>query len=246
MPCRTAPAWPEMPPPPTEASTSNRPSTFAVLKGCLIIVCRGSRGKYCSNGSPFTRILPLPCTSRTRATAFLRRPVPMEIACTATPLPPHFQLLRLLREVRMLRPAVDPQVFDQCPAKRILGQHAPHGVGDELLWLVLEHVPEGHGSKPAGVPRVTVDEVTLRFAPGQPHLGGVDDDDAVAGVDVRRELGLVFAPQERGHPCRQASQDDAVGIHKVPLPFEAFRARQVRLHRNLSSDKANVIVSCTA
>src|SRR6058998_269142 len=165
MPCRTAPAWPEMPPPSTEASTSNRPSTFAVLKGCLIIVCRGSRGKYCSKGSPFTRILPLPCTSRTRATAFLRRPVPMEIACTATPLPPHFQLLRLLREVRMLRPTVDPQVFDQCPAKRILGQHAPHGVGDELLWLVLEHVPEGDGSEPAGIPRVAVDEVTLRLAP---------------------------------------------------------------------------------
>src|SRR2546430_2574483 len=185
MPCRTAPAWPEMPPPPTEASTSNRPSTFAVLKGCLIIVCRGSRGKTSSNGSPFTRIWPLPCPSRPRPTAFLRRPAPMEIASTATPLPPHFQLLRLLREVRMLRPAVDPQVFDQCPAKRILGQHAPHGVGDKLLWLVLEHVPEGDGSKPAGIPRVAVDAVTPRLAPGQPHLGGAVHHDAPPPVQVR-------------------------------------------------------------
>src|SRR3989454_7814795 len=143
MPCRTAPAWPEIPPPSTVASTSNRPSTLAVLKGCRITVCSERRGKYCSNGCPFTRIFPLPGSSRTRATAFLRRPVPMEIACTTTRLPPHFQLLRFLREVRMLRPAVDPQVFDQSPAERILGQHAPNRIADELLRFVLEHVPEG-------------------------------------------------------------------------------------------------------
>src|SRR5712692_5362995 len=39
-------------------------------------VCSGSRGKKSSIVRPLTRIFPLPGSSRTRATAFLRRPVP--------------------------------------------------------------------------------------------------------------------------------------------------------------------------
>ncbi len=86
MPWRTAPAWPEIPPPKVVTTMSARPSAFAARSGCRMIVCRVSVGKYSSNGRPLIEIFPVPGTKRTRATASLRRPVPMGPVSTATTL----------------------------------------------------------------------------------------------------------------------------------------------------------------
>src|SRR5262245_9751160 len=44
-PCRTAPAWPVGPPPPTVTNTSNCPTVLVTSSGCAMIMRRVSRGK---------------------------------------------------------------------------------------------------------------------------------------------------------------------------------------------------------
>jgi len=56
--------------------TSKRPEVSVTLKGCSTKLTRASRPKYSAAGFLFTVIWPDPGVRRTRATAFLRRPVP--------------------------------------------------------------------------------------------------------------------------------------------------------------------------
>ena len=52
---------------------------------------------------------------------------------------------------------------------------------------------------------------------GQPHLGRVDDDDEVAGIDVRREARRCACRAARSRPaCREPAEHLPVGVGDVP------------------------------
>ena len=70
----------------------------------------------------------------------------------------------------------------------------------------------------------------LRLARGEHHLGGVDHDDVVAGVDVGGERRLVLAPQERGHLGGQPAEDQAVGVDDAPGAGDVGRLGGERAH----------------
>ena len=55
------------------------------------------------------------------------------------------------------------------------------------------------------------------------HLGGVDDDHVVAGVDVGGEDRLVLAPQHPGDLGGQAAEDGAVGVDLEPDTLDVGR-----------------------
>src|SRR5262249_7008305 len=74
-PCRTAPAWPVGPPPPTVTKMSNCPTVLVTSRGCAMIMRSVSRGKESSNARRFTTMRPEPGLIHTRATDVLRRPV---------------------------------------------------------------------------------------------------------------------------------------------------------------------------
>jgi hypothetical protein len=65
---------------------------------------------------------------------------------------------------------------------------------------------------------------------GQGDLGGVDDDDEVATVDVRREGGLVLAAEQRRNGHGEATEHDVGGIDHMPVPGDLARLRAVRRH----------------
>ncbi len=75
MPCRTAPACPERPPPLTVQTTSNWSARPAAANGWLISIRSVGRAKKVATSRPLTVIRPDPRFSQTRATASLRRPV---------------------------------------------------------------------------------------------------------------------------------------------------------------------------
>ncbi len=75
MPWRTAPAWPESPPPETVQTTSYWPWRLAATSGCWISMRSTGRAKKISTGFSFTVTRPAPGLIQTRATAFLRLPV---------------------------------------------------------------------------------------------------------------------------------------------------------------------------
>src|SRR6266853_5105284 len=75
-PWRTAPAWPNSPPPDTFTMTSNWVSLSVSTRGWRTTICPVSRAKYSFAGRSFTMKSPLPALMNTRATELLRRPVP--------------------------------------------------------------------------------------------------------------------------------------------------------------------------
>src|SRR6476646_7674335 len=107
-------------------------------------------GKYDANSRPLTTILPVPGRSRTRATASLRRPVVwMRGLLKNSPLCSRDARLaalgqrtddRLLRLVRMGRPAVDLQLLQHLAPERTLREHAAHRELDDPLRVAPEQV----------------------------------------------------------------------------------------------------------
>src|SRR5690606_34505605 len=111
MPWRTAPAWPDSPPPWT-LTWMSKASRFSVsTRGCLAIMIEVWRPKNCSMSLPLTVILPVPFFRNTRATLDLRRPVPLfhsPIIVGSSDV----QHLRLLGGVRVLGAAVHLELLD--------------------------------------------------------------------------------------------------------------------------------------
>src|SRR5688572_25294036 len=126
MPWRTAPAWPDSPPPNTFTLMSNVWAWLVSSSGWRTIMRPVSREKKMSTGLSFTVMLPLPGLMKTRATAFLRRPVPSLYLPIMVVASLDLERLRLLRRVRMLGAGVDLELLDHRVAKPRLGEHAHH------------------------------------------------------------------------------------------------------------------------
>ena len=140
------------------------------------------------------------------------------------------QRLGLLGGVRMLVAFVHFELGHQHPAQPVLGNHAPHGVGDELLGLLGANLLDGPVSLaafPAGIAHELLLGLLLA---GEEDLLGVDDDDEVAGIQVRRIDGFVLPAQDIGDLRRQAAQDGAIGVNHVPLALVQIDFRQMRFH----------------
>src|SRR5687768_3200675 len=185
MPWRTAPAWPDSPPPWTLTWMSNASTLPVSTRGCLAIMIEVWRPKNCSMSLPLTVILPLPFLRKTRATLLLRRPVPL----FHSPIiegSSDFQRLGLLGGVRVLRAAVHLELLDHGVAERALGQHALDGLLERAAGVLGLHVAEVGGVDAARVARVAVVHLVDFLRAGDAKLAGVDHDYVVAGIDVRR------------------------------------------------------------
>ena len=68
------------------------------------------------------------------------------------------------------------------------------------------------------------------LALGEHDLVGVDDDDVVAGVDVRREDRLVLAAEDAGDLGGETAEDHALGVDDVPLAGDLAGFGGVRGH----------------
>src|SRR5579859_5021080 len=142
MPCAMAPACPLVPPPATLTLTSNFRWVLVTRSGALAASSRTRRPRNASRSFSFTVIRPSPGWSRTRATAFLRRPVPRLKVSAKVDVPPRVEcdLFRLLGHVLVVRAGVDAKAGEHVGPQRIPLEHAPHRVGDrkrgvELLGL---------------------------------------------------------------------------------------------------------------
>ena len=105
-----------------------------------------------------------------------------------------------------------------------------HGLLDDPLGVLREHRGE-RGQ--LVVPHVAgVREVGLLFGLAARHanLRRVDDDDEVAGVEVRAEDGLVLAADDLGHFGGEPPEDHAIRVDDEPLVFDVAFAGGVRGH----------------
>ena len=115
----------------------------------------------------------------------------------------HFGVLRL---VRMLRAGVDLELAELGAPELVVGEHAAHGVADDLLGAASLELGVRLALDAAGIARVVVVHLLLGLVAGHDDLLGVDDDDEVAGVDVGRVDGLALAAQAVGDDGRRGGR----------------------------------------
>ena len=70
---------------------------------------------------------------------------------------------------------------------------------------------------------MAVVELVVALVAGHRDLLGVDDDDEVAGVAVRRVLGLALAAQRVGDLGREPAEGLALGVDHVPVALAVGR-----------------------
>jgi hypothetical protein len=74
----------------------------------------------------------------------------------------------------------------------------------------------------------------LALVAGDADLVGVDDDDEIAGIDVRRVDGLVLAAQTECHFAGNTSEHLVGGVNHKPLVLHFGRLGAEGLHEGLS------------
>jgi len=98
----------------------------------------------------------------------------------------------------------------------VLGEHAADGLLDGLLGALGQQLLVGGGAQTAREARVAVGLLLDQLGAGQGNLVRVDDDDEVAGVNVRGEGRLVLAAQQDRGLGGETSEDDVGRVDDVP------------------------------
>ena len=82
-------------------------------------------------------------------------------------------------------------------------------------------------------------DLLVALAAGQHHLFGIDDDDIVAIVHMRREGRLVLAAQPHGDERGEAPDDEALGVDQHPFLFDLRRLGGISMaeHANFHGNR---------
>src|SRR5579862_6178523 len=128
--------------------------------------------------------LPSPRCSRTRATEDFRFPV-AQMTGMRSGLILLRQWHRLLRPVRVFRPGIDLELRREPTAEAVVRQHAGYRRAHESRRMLREHLVGTRPPYPARPARVADVLLLRQLLAGETDLRRVDDDDEVAGVDVR-------------------------------------------------------------
>src|SRR6266404_4396148 len=83
----------------------------------------------------------------------------------------------------------------------------------------------------ADVPGKTHKALLLFLLATHTHFGGVDDDDEIAGIDVRREHGFLFSAEQVCRFDRDTAEDLIFGIDQPQLAIDLTGFGGKRLHQ---------------
>ena len=153
------------------------------------------------------------------------------------------QGLRLLRGVRMLGAGVDLELGELLAGEAVAGQHALDGEADDLLGAALEHLVERARLEAARVARVAVVALLGALVARDRDLLGVDDDDEVARVEVRRVGRLALAAQRVGDLGGEPAEGLALGVDEQPVALAVGRCGDVGLHGHAEAARRCAAVS---
>jgi hypothetical protein len=123
----------------------------------------------------------------------------------------------------MLRARVDLQLRQLSAGEPVLRKHAADGCAQHLGRPALELVAERAAPETAGVAGMPVIPLLVELVAGDGDLLGVDDDDEVARVDVRRVLRLPLAAERVGDLRGEAAQRLSLGVDEIPLARDLTR-----------------------
>lgn len=129
----------------------------------------------------------------------------------------------------MIRSGVDLELAAHLAAELVLGEHALHGTFDDGLGTTLAQRVEGFGLDAARIPGMAILDLALALARGDSHLLGVDDNNEIAAIDMRRVRGLVLAAEPGCHLGSETAEREVGRIHDVPTVFYVTRFGRICL-----------------
>ena len=97
--------------------------------------------------------------------------------------------------MRVFGAGVDEELAHDLAAQAVLGDHALHGVEDQLDGVLVQQRLPGRRAQSARVTRVVVGELLGGLVGRQDYLVRVDDDDVVTAVNMRGEVDAVLAAE---------------------------------------------------
>src|SRR5688500_5066219 len=120
----------------------------------------------------------------------------------------------------MIGACIDLELADHLPAQPVLGQHSRDGPRYHSYRAPYAEVRERFCLEATRIARISVVDLVLALLRSDRHLSGIDDNDKVAGIDVRSENRLVFASQEGGDLGRHRPERRLCSVDDPPLAVD--------------------------
>ena len=111
----------------------------------------------------------------------------------------------------MLAALIDAQVAHQLAVQRPARKHALDGLfNDALRVLAVEDLARCALFDAARIAGVSVIDLVVTLGAGEDYLVGIDDDDVVTAIDMRRVDGSVLALEARRDESSEAADNAAL------------------------------------
>ena len=131
----------------------------------------------------------------------------------------------------MVPTAIDMQIAELPAAERPGRQHAFHGLFDDAFRvLALKDLPRVPALDTARIASVPIIGFVIGLVAAEHDLVGIDHDDVVPAVHVRREVRAVLAAQPGRNEARKPSDDEPVRINHDPGLFDRLGCGGVGAH----------------
>jgi len=124
--------------------------------------------------------------------------------------------------VRVLGACVNLEFAIEGAAETVVRDHAADGAFDEKLRAALTACAEGLGFVTTDESREAHVGLGDFFFAADGDLGGVEDNDEVAGINVRSEDGFVFSAKEVGGLDGDAAERLTSGVDDPPVALHLF------------------------
>src|SRR5258706_14026723 len=134
----------------------------------------------------------------------------------------------------MIRAGVDLQLAQLLDAQLGPRQHPLDRAANDLFGSPLEEVTEGLLLVALGMTAVADVELRLALVAGHFDLRGIEDDDVVTGIEVRRIGRLVLALENARNPRGEPAERPARRVDDEPASFDLALTDRVclRVHRS--------------
>lgn len=129
----------------------------------------------------------------------------------------------------MLVAGIDFHLEQLLVAQRVVRQHAFHRALDHQLGFAFQHVDKQLFAQAAGIAGEMRVGFPSRFFAGEHDFIGIDDDDEIANVGMRRKLRLVLAAQNVCDLAGEPPQHLVFGVNDVPFSRDLARGGHIRL-----------------
>src|SRR5690349_14531347 len=121
--------------------------------------------------------------------------------------------------MRMFRSRIYMKASEKFAAQRVLGQHSAHGMLDETFRMLRTDQRGSVLALTARIPGVRENDAVSPFLARHPHLLGIDNNDIVATIHMRRITRLVLPTNDFRNLTGYAALYLRIGVDNNPAFF---------------------------